>query len=192
MKKPRKCGDCRERSVDVVTERYETDLEHDGRSYKIILPDLTLFKCGHCGNIMLPDEAEERLTAELRRCAGLMEPSNIVENRLALGLNQKELADLLGVAVATLCRWERGTQLPQKLMDKVMRHYFQSPRFRKEWNCPHTSHCAVVIDVAESKGFLDLINKAVPLSATTISQRGCTPASISNMYNNQKPTFVAG
>src|SRR4051812_2082365 len=100
----RKCAKCRERSVVVVTELYSTVVEHDGRSYSITIPDLTLLKCQNpkCANRILDDEVDDRVSAALREAVGLMPPQDIRTGRVALGFTQKQLADRLGIAEATL------------------------------------------------------------------------------------------
>ena len=41
-----------------------------------------------------------------------------------LGLTQKQLADKLGLAEATLSRWETGAQIRQRSLDKLLRLFF--------------------------------------------------------------------
>ena len=127
---PRKCPRCRERALDRATERYETTVEHDGRTYHVAIPDLALLKCTACGNRILPEEADERVSAEFRRAAGFLAPEEIRAGRNRLGLTQKSLADQLGVAEATLSRWETGAQIQQRAFDRLLRAYFDLPELR--------------------------------------------------------------
>jgi transcriptional regulator with XRE-family HTH domain len=48
-----------------------------------------------------------------------------------LGLTQKELAERLQIAEATLCRWETGRQIQQRLSDLALRLYFDLPGVRQ-------------------------------------------------------------
>jgi putative zinc finger/helix-turn-helix YgiT family protein len=127
---PMKCPICRERRVDFVTEPYEMTVDHDGRTYHLSLPSLTFLKCATCGNRILHDEADDRLSDALREAAGFMYPSAIKEQRLRLGLTQAQLADLLCVGEATLCRWETGGQIQSHHMDEMLRGFFEVPEFR--------------------------------------------------------------
>ena len=127
---PMKCPICREKRVDFVTEPYEMTVDHDGRTYHLSLPNLTLLKCGACGNRILHDEADERLNDAQREAAGFLYPAAIKEQRLHLGLTQAQLAELLCVGEATLCRWETGGQIQSHHMDVMLRGFFDVPEFR--------------------------------------------------------------
>ncbi len=129
---PWKCGTCRERAVvPVRVPRYEVTLEHDGRKYPIVILNLDAYGCEKCGALMLPDEADERLSNELRNAAGLLTPAEIRGHRESLGLFQKQLADHLQISDSTLSRWETGVQIQQRSLDRMLRAYFLLPEFRR-------------------------------------------------------------
>src|SRR5258708_36539920 len=122
---PYKCASCGERAVNTVTlPSYTAELEHDGRAYTVTVNDLDVLRCGNCGNQIIPDDSFDRLTAELRRQAGLLAPGEIKGNRDRLHLTQKTLAGHLRVSESTLCSWETGGQIQQRAMDLLMRLYF--------------------------------------------------------------------
>src|SRR5262249_49580302 len=119
---PWKCGECRERAVSPVTlPSYRAELEHDGRTYPIIVTDFQVLRCSRCGTIVLDDAANRRLSDALRGAAGLLQPSEIRERREALGLTQKQLAHHLQISEFTLSRWETGAQIQQRCMDRFLR-----------------------------------------------------------------------
>ena len=128
---PRKCPKCEEPKVVQIHENYRATLEHDGRSYDIEVPQLQLLQCEGCGNRVLDDATDDKLTEALRHQIGLLSPAEIRRGRVELGLNQKELAEHLDVAEATLGRWETGGQLQQRAMDKLLRLYFASEEVRR-------------------------------------------------------------
>ncbi len=128
---PWKCGKCRERRVNPVTVDYRAELEHDGRTYPVACRNLEILRCEACGNEMLPDEAYAKLNEALRFHAGLLMPSQIAEKRMALGLSQREFARLLGVASETVCRWENGGQIQQRVMNDLMNAFFKVPELRE-------------------------------------------------------------
>jgi transcriptional regulator with XRE-family HTH domain len=74
--------------------------------------------------MVLDDSANDQITDALRRQLGLLTPERIRENRGSLGLKQRDLAIQIGVAESTLSRWETGSQIQQKSLDKLLRLYF--------------------------------------------------------------------
>src|SRR3954470_6759555 len=83
---PRKCGTCRERALAPAVVDYDTEVEFDGRAYRIILPRLPVLRCGNCGALVLGDESDEKVSDALRRVAGLLPPGEVRRQREALGL----------------------------------------------------------------------------------------------------------
>ena len=122
--KPLLCGNCRERAVVPVRVEYTAEMEHDGRRHVVSVPDLDILECRNCQTRRLTDQAYERLNDALRDNAGLLRPAQIRENREKLGLTQKQLASHLGVADATLSRWETGGQIQQRSLDRLLRLFF--------------------------------------------------------------------
>ena len=122
---PWKCGECRERAVFPETlSSYRVELVHDGRTYEVELANLPVFKCQKCGETLLGNQEEDRISSALRAAAGLLEPAVIRARREALGLTQKALANLLKIAESTLSRWETGAQIQQRVMDRLLRAFF--------------------------------------------------------------------
>lgn len=136
---PRKCGNCRRPAVLPVPERYETILEHDGRAYPVAVDGLVVDVCSACGNRVLGDDADERLSRALREAAGLLQPEEIRAGRERLGVTQKALAEQLRIAAATLSRWETGGQIQQRGFDTLLRLYFKLPEVRDELSSPPAS-----------------------------------------------------
>lgn len=59
------------------------------------------------------------------------------EARQSLGLSQSEMANLMGVHVMTLSKWERGERNPdkaaQRLIDLLGWLYLNRPRVFEQW-----------------------------------------------------------
>jgi putative zinc finger/helix-turn-helix YgiT family protein len=127
----KKCGHCGQRAVELAVVPYTAEIDHDGRKYTITIPDLSVPRCGQCGTIALDEEANRRISAALRQEVGLLAPEQIRAHRVALGLTQQALADQLGVAVATLSRWETGAQIQQRSLDRFLRAFFALPQLRQ-------------------------------------------------------------
>lgn len=121
---PWKCGQCRQRTVHPATVPYTVEAEHDGRSYTLAMPDLKTPRCQNCGELVLDSAANRQISEALRQQLGLLSPEQIRTNREALGLTQRHLAGRLGIAEATLSRWETGGQIQQRALDRLLRLYF--------------------------------------------------------------------
>jgi putative zinc finger/helix-turn-helix YgiT family protein len=134
---PWKCGECRERAVHPATlDAYTAELAHDGRTYRVTVSQLSVARCERCGAIILDDAANRRLSEALRSVVGLLQPQEVRAAREGLGLTQKELANYLQVAEATLSRWETGAQIQQRSMDRLLRGFFCVPGFRRFLGVP--------------------------------------------------------
>ncbi len=137
---PLKCATCRERAVSqTVLPSYSAEVEHDGRKYSVTLTELDVLRCDNCGTIVLDDDADEKLSDALRSAAGLLSPAEIRRKRDELGLTQKVLSGLMGIADTTLSRWETGAQIQQRSMDKFLRCFFNLADVRRFLGAPKTT-----------------------------------------------------
>lgn len=126
----KKCGTCRQRTMEIATIPYSAKFDHDGRKYEVQVSDLSVPKCANCGTLSFDRDAELRLEAEFRKLLGLLMPDEIRTHRLNRGLSQQQLADLIGISVSTLSRWETGAQIQQRSLDKMLRLVFFTPDAR--------------------------------------------------------------
>jgi putative zinc finger/helix-turn-helix YgiT family protein len=122
---PWKCGHCGDRAIFREKVYYETEIALDiGEFHTVAIPDLFVPKCRKCGEMILIDAANRRITDALREQVGLLKPLQIRAGREALGLTQEQLAAKLRIASATVSRWETGAQVQQRALDLLMRLYF--------------------------------------------------------------------
>jgi len=129
---PWKCRTCGEKKVRLsVVPDYSVELDHDGRSYSLSIPNLEVLECEACKTRVLPDNAHSRITLALREKAGLLTPVEIRKQRETLRLTQKQLANCLRVAESTVCRWETDAQIQQRSMDLLLRAFFDLPSLRQ-------------------------------------------------------------
>jgi putative zinc finger/helix-turn-helix YgiT family protein len=128
---PWTCARCRQREVYSDAVDYATTIEHDGRSYTVMIPALELPKCRNCGKLVLVDSANRRISEAFRREAGLLTPEEIRAGRTRCRLDQQTFADLLGISVSTLSRWETGAQIQQRSLNRLMEAYFASAEVRR-------------------------------------------------------------
>lgn len=124
---PKRCGKCGQKTMELATVPYAITIEHDGRSYRVEISDLSVPQCSHCQALSIDDEADRRISAAFRQIARLLTPEEIRAGRERLELTQKQFAQLLGVGEATVSRWETGAQIQQRALDRFLRVCFASP-----------------------------------------------------------------
>jgi putative zinc finger/helix-turn-helix YgiT family protein len=127
---PWRCLKCRKRDVYPASIPYTAEVNHDGRLYEVRVPALEVPQCRSCGELVFTNRVDEQITDALRAQLRLLAPAQIRESRKALGLLQQELAERLGVAEATISRWETGTLIQSRAMDNLLRAYFALPELR--------------------------------------------------------------
>jgi len=126
---PWRCLTCRAKEVYPKATDYRTIRKHDGREYAIHIPDLEIPTCRQCGEQVIADDG--RIIAALRAQVGLLTPEEMQCLRAGLGMTQQELAEQLGVAKESICRWETGNVMQSRAMDNLMRLFFESKTVRK-------------------------------------------------------------
>jgi putative zinc finger/helix-turn-helix YgiT family protein len=128
---PWMCPQCREKTVVPVQRDYTITSGHDGASYEITLHDVVVPTCSRCGQAIITSDISQAISTELRRVAGLLQPTEIRAKREALGLTPSHVAAALRVGEATFGRWEEGMQLPSRALDLLLRLYFESAEVRQ-------------------------------------------------------------
>jgi putative zinc finger/helix-turn-helix YgiT family protein len=117
---------------DVIS--YTAKVKHDGVEHAIAIPALEVPKCHSCGELIFDDHVDDQINSALRSHLNLLTPARIRAARKNLHLTQLELAEKLGVAEATISRWETGALIQSRAMDNLMRVYFAVPRVREVLN----------------------------------------------------------
>ncbi len=93
--------------------------------------DYIVYDCGKCGEeYEEPSDnlhIEEEMLNFRRRIDGLLSPSDIKKNRLAMGFTQKDFAEALGVGEKNFARYENGSVTQSRPMDIALRLIFDDP-----------------------------------------------------------------
>jgi DNA-binding transcriptional regulator YiaG len=126
----KKCSKCRERAVVIATIPQEMDMTHDGRTYRVSIPDLTVPQCTKCGNFSFDYEADVQIDRAFRRHAGLLQPEQIRQQREALGLQPEDVATALDISLEVYRDWEIGHLIPMRSQDRFLRAFFRLPELR--------------------------------------------------------------
>jgi len=127
---PIRCVECGKKQVRLAVIRHNLQKNHDGRLYDLAIDHLPVTQCEACGEIYFTNESDERISAALREKLGLLTPGQIHASIQSLGINQKQLAERLGIAAETLSRWLNGSMIQTRAMDNLLRAYFGSAEVR--------------------------------------------------------------
>jgi len=106
-------------------------VRHDGRLYTFVVPEMKIGICEACGEKVFTEEVDSQINDALRTHIGLLHPEEIKAGIHRIGMNQKEVADSLGLAEATLSRWLNQTQIQSRAMDTLLRTFFSFPQVRQ-------------------------------------------------------------
>jgi DNA-binding transcriptional regulator YiaG len=128
---------------------YDAEVKYDGRLYTINVPNLEIPICQACGAKVYTEKVDGQINAALHSQLHLLTPEEIRFSLDRLELTQKEVAERLGIAEATLSRWLNETQIQSRAMDNLMRVFFALPSVRRVL-CKSSSDPSLGIrDVAE-------------------------------------------
>lgn len=105
----------------IVTERFE--FEVDGKTKTVLAENVPVSECDNaeCGERMSGPKAARLRHEAICRTFGLLTPREIQAIRERLELSQERFAQLTGIGVATISRWERGRLLQNRAMDNLLR-----------------------------------------------------------------------
>jgi putative zinc finger/helix-turn-helix YgiT family protein len=118
----------------MTTTRYDAEIRHDGRLYSFTIPRLDIPVCRACGEKVLTEKVDDQINAALRSHLHLLTPQEMRNFLERVGMTQREAADRLGIAEATLSRWLNETQIQSRAMDNLLRVFFAFPQVRSALN----------------------------------------------------------
>ncbi len=130
MKSKNVCGLCGRGTLSRAVIPYTSKVSYDGKLITVNVEKMPVLKCDSCNEVLLTNESDDCITEALRKERRLLAPEEIRKRRLELRLTQKQLADMLGAAEATISRWETGGLIQSKAMDRWLRAYFAFPETR--------------------------------------------------------------
>jgi DNA-binding transcriptional regulator YiaG len=103
---------------------------HDGTLHAVPIPELTVPRCAHCGELVFGIEACTQISQALRDHLHLLSPEQIRGNRQLLGLSRRDLAEQLRITEELLGQWEDGLVIQSGLADRALRGCFAVPAYR--------------------------------------------------------------
>jgi DNA-binding transcriptional regulator YiaG len=119
-----RCLDCGHESIDWSVDRVEVPYFDRARREQSTTADVPMSTCRKCGAKNYPADSAGIRHAAVCRARGLLCPADIVAGRKALGMTQTELAELTGLGVASIRRWELGTGVQNVANDRALRRVF--------------------------------------------------------------------
>lgn len=137
---------CRERQVYPRVVPYSLDVAHDGKLHRVAIKRLKTPYCTKCQYPVPDSAANHQITVEFLRQMKLLTPEQIRSRREALNLTQKQLASYLGIAGATMSRWETGGQIQQRSLDNLLRIFFAFPDVRRQLMKKHVARLGLVVE----------------------------------------------
>lgn len=124
------CGHCASPTlIERCIPEHKSEIEYNGRLYEVTVKNQYCYTCTKCNRISYDAQHKAIANAfdQLRFNLGLMFPSEIRKHRRRSGYTQKQLADALGIAKETVCRWEKGYMIQSIAYDKLLRLFFKYP-----------------------------------------------------------------
>src|SRR3990172_8911264 len=127
---PWKCRHCGQSKVIPQRIDYPDEVRYDGRLVSFLARDIEIPICQNCGEKVFTEVVDRQLNDALRAHLQLLTPAQIREGIDQLGMTQKEVAERLGIAEATLSRWLTETVIQSRAMDNYLRMFLQFPEVR--------------------------------------------------------------
>jgi putative zinc finger/helix-turn-helix YgiT family protein len=131
---PWRCRHCGKNEVVMTTTCHDAEIRHDGRLYSFPIPRLDIPACRACGEKVFTEKIDDQINAALRSHLHLLTPEEMRKALDRVGMTQKEAADRLGIAEATLSRWLNETQIQSRALDNLLRVFFAFPEVRTALN----------------------------------------------------------
>lgn len=92
-----------------------------GKSMVELTVDVPMRRCEDCDFVYLDDEAESLKHEAVCRHLGVLSPGEILRIRKGFGMTQLEFAQVTGLGVASLNRWENGLTIQTHGYDRYLR-----------------------------------------------------------------------
>ena len=110
----------------VISEHFEYEV--DGKTHTVVAENVPVRECDNaaCRERLSGPEAGRIRHEAICRAFGLLTPREIQKIRERWGPSQERFAQLTGIGVATISRWERGRLLQNRAMDNYLRLVGQS------------------------------------------------------------------
>ena len=94
---------------------------------KVVVPNLLVEVCDHCGEIAVAADAAAVVDAAIAEQTEQLTVRELGRIREDLGVDQTEMSEILGLGGKTYHRWEKGNQVPSRSMGYYLRTLAEFP-----------------------------------------------------------------
>ena len=115
------CPLCNKGLLEEKIIDYRTTLKVGDHFKRILVKNLTAEVCSNCKEVILPKESLDKVYNERHSRRHLLTTDELKKIRHDLGLTQSKMSELLGVGKKSYLRWEKGSGLQSKSMDRYIR-----------------------------------------------------------------------
>jgi putative zinc finger/helix-turn-helix YgiT family protein len=123
-----KCPICGKGKLRREVGEFRAQFEDDsGEKREVVVRDISKNVCDVCGEFILDQESEDRISSAQRSAMGLLSAGEIAAFRKSLGKRQEEMSDLLGLGKKTWCRWESNDHFQSESLDRYVRLLIENP-----------------------------------------------------------------
>src|SRR5579871_3038949 len=127
MKDPR-CSICGKGKLRQEIGEFRAQFEDDsGNAREVVVRDIRKSVCDSCGEFVLDEESEDRISAAQRAAMGLLSAKALEAFRESLEKTQEEMSELLGLGKRTWCRWESNDHFQSESFDRYLRLLMFAP-----------------------------------------------------------------
>jgi len=118
----KKCPICGNGSLRHEVSDFKAQFEDScGKTREVVVRDIPKDVCDECGEYLLDQESEERISSAQRAAMGLLSVEELAAFRKSLGKTQEEMSELLGLGKKTWCRWESNDHYQSESFDRYLR-----------------------------------------------------------------------
>ena len=103
----------------IIRDEFDYGPEND--RIHLVIEAVPVLVCPQCGEIFYGPEAEKAHNRAICKAYHLLASEEVKAIRERLGKTQEEFAELTGIGVATLSRWEKGRLIQTRAHDNYLR-----------------------------------------------------------------------
>ncbi|MEI8315103.1 MAG: type II TA system antitoxin MqsA family protein [Verrucomicrobiota bacterium] len=140
-----KCPICDQGHLQLIRSNHE--VSHPDEPVMTV-PDVWIEQCDQCSEQFFPSETMRHIEEFIAEQAEQLSSDELERIREALGVDQTEMSEILGLGEKTFHRWEKGSQYPSRSMCyyiRVLAHFPESFEWLREKGWRRSNRVAAVV-----------------------------------------------